>query len=249
MVIAAKHNNTLSQKQVFKEKMKKMKNWISLLLLLGVFACAEDATSNKQNENLYVDYYIRYLQAEKQLKAEAKFSAGKTYETALPTELDGNVLFQERTLNPIRVQSKTLRYQREFKRKYENKVSFSIKKDNNTEINHEIKFEPINDFSLNNGVINTQKDNTITWQGAKLKKGERLLALITDSKNKASSFEVKGPSMETAINIPAQKLQALAKGKGFVYLVKKQQNLEEKANASIHSQVEFYTDKIEILVE
>jgi len=230
-----------------------MRNLLITFLLLGLMSCScglekpDEQAIPEARHKLYVDYYLRYLQSEKQLKVEASFREGIHIDSAKNIEPEGSVFLENIQLLPYRISSDNLRYQKEFNRVFEDEYNFKFVDDKEQSIiNHPIQISSIDNFSIEENTGSKSTGFNITWEGDTLQENEELLVLLTDSKNKASSYIMEGPSSKKSCTFPTTRMDGLNTGKGFLYLVKKQKSFVEKEEMSIKTLAEFYSDKVDI---
>ncbi len=225
--------------------MKSFSLYLVLLTAIFVFfGCQSDQTSKE--ETLFANYEIRYLQEEKQFRAQLSYSSGDSLTRKpkhFPTVNFGKYAMERRNLR-----SKGIRYQYEKNIPYPSPMSFRTIDKNNIEMNHQITMSPIDSFYLEEN-IEKSKDLNLTWLGAPLKANETLVLLFTDQENKASSQIVRGPTKQSTITIPSNRLSELSIGKGELYLVKKQWSQKLDKNVQTNSLIEFYTRAIDIEVK
>ncbi len=222
-----------------------MRYLLVCFLFFSMISCQQDSAKSSNNDvKLFADFYVRYLQNEQQLKAEAIFKRGLDKEKANKIELEGDVKFDGQLLNPIKLNNSIFRYQLESKRAFKENTIFKIEHDKGTTTEHSIGMSPIGKFSLENGSASKKNGFLLAWDGANLTDKERLLVLVTDKNNKAHSISINGPSKNQQARIKGVDLQPLATGAGYIYLVKKTSNTVTKDDMIISSLAEYYTDRI-----
>lgn len=217
-------------------------------LLLGCLCCSpeRELSEEQQAEKLYAEYYIRYLQDKKQLKAEATFKRSIDVDSARSIEPNGSIFLQNVQLTPVRIDKRNLRYQKEFNRVFEPEYNFKFVDDDEQVINHNIKMTSIPKFSIESNIGSKANGINIQWEGENLKKNEQLIILLSDANDKTSSFVIEGPTSKSSCVFPSTRMDALSNGKGYLYLVKTQKTEVEKEDMLIHTVVEYYSDKMNI---
>lgn len=222
-----------------------MKYITGFLFIFFFTACQSDTDVRQNNDiKLFADLYVRYLQNEQQMKAEASFKKGLNLKNAEKVDFDGEIKLNNRLLSPVKIKDAIFRYQLSQEQAFKERYNFALTEDNGDEANHSIKISPIAKFSLTEGAASKANGFELKWDGANLTKAERLLVMITDKNSKAHSISVNGPSENQSISITGADLEPLDTGNGYIYLVKKQENETIEQNTIISSLAEFYTDRI-----
>ena len=222
-----------------------MKYFFGFLLLLSFTACQQDSTASNANDiKLFANYYVRYLQNEQQLKADASFRKGLEKEKATKIDLAGEVRLANKPLVPVRLNNTIFRYQLEETMDFRSSYDFVLEHDSGEATKHTIALSPIGKFSLENGLASKTDGFQLNWDGAKLEKNERILLMITDKNSKAHSVTINGPSANQMSKIKGADLTGLAAGNGYIYLVKKRMQEEIQGTTVINSLAEYYTDRI-----
>lgn len=220
-----------------------MRYLFGILILCTLAACQnEQAAANEVK--LFANYYVRYLQNEQQLKAEASFKKGLEKENAKKIDLAGEIRLLNTPLIPININGSILRYQLEQKTKLKPNYEFVLEHDSGELSKHKIEISPIREFSLENGVASQSKGFQLNWEGANLSENDRLLIMITDQNDKAHSITINGPTSGQSAAIQGTDLLGLATGNGYIYLVKKSNQEEIQNKTVINSLAEYYTDRI-----
>jgi len=228
-----------------------MKFLISSLVSISIlltFGCQSDSKieTSKKTTHIFAKYYVRYLQTEKELKAEVSFKEGDSLATARSIVLT-NVTFEGEPMN-VQNLGKThgVRYGSRKTGLYKDQYEFKYNGDQFGTLGHTIKMNPITDFELKEDKINKASGGTLIWQGKPLQKNQELILLFTDEQKKAFPLQIKGPSEKPEIKLTAQELTGLTPGKGQLMLVKKQISQSEEDNFSKISEMEFYSKHIDI---
>ncbi len=220
---------------------------ISILFTLG---CKSDSKveAPKETKHIFAKYYVRYLQTEKELKAEVSFKEGDSLATARSIVLT-DVTFEEEPMN-VQNLGKThgIRYVSRKTGLYKDQYTFNYNGDQLGSMSHAVKMNTITDFKLKDNKIDKKTGGTLIWQGKPLQKNQELILLFTDEQKKAFPLQIKGPSDKTEIKLSAKDLIGLTSGKGQLMLVKKQISQSKEDNFSKISEMEFYSNHIDIEV-
>ena len=221
----------------------------SIILYVVLLTFCHSCTSSNFKDNdqyLFVDLYIRYLEGEQQLKAQASFRKGDSIATDQAIKLP-KVTFQNKAMKDKTLPDNGYRYTLQQQTKALSEYKFQFQPKDCPLVEQKINMSPITDFSIKNG-IQKSKGMSLQMNPINLTANETLVLLFNDQNNKASSLEVKGPIQTTEITFRPQQLQSLSLGKGQLYLVKKQTSFIEKEKMNIKTVAEFYSKTIEVEV-
>ncbi len=226
----------------------KYRHLFPLLFLTLLFCNCQPEPEPDQGPMLFADFFIRYLDDEKELKAQASFLEGDSIDSAIPKTFEGGVAFQGSGMEMKKIQDKLIRYSLVQEMNYQDSFRFKFNNDlGNPEI-YSIAMSPITDFFLK-GPISKSKGMTIVVNGGVLNPGENLVLLFSDEKNQARTINVIGPVANVEYHFGPDQLRNLTIGPGQLYLVKKQLKDEKTTTREIRTEIEFYTKAIEVEVE
>lgn len=219
---------------------------LSSLLLVG--SCQEAGNmQQKPAEKLFIDFFVRYLAEESQLKAHASFSKGISPDESRPKQIAGGVSFQNSGMVERNLQSKVIRYELERESEYIGDFPFQFKAEDGKQRAYNLKMTPIKDFFLK-GDISISKGMTLVVNGGLIKANEQLVLLFSDDENRAYSITLTGPAKTIEFTLSPEQTAPLRPGPGKLYLVKRQDNQQENEEISLVSSIEFYTPAIDIEV-
>ncbi len=222
--------------------------FFALVLFLLAGSCRETGSMpQKPAEKLFIDFFVRYLAEESQLKAQASFSEGVSPDESRPKQITGGVSFQNSGMQERNLQSKVIRYELERESEYIGDFPFQFKADDGKQKAYNLKMTPIKDFFLK-GDISISKGMTLVVNGGLIKANEQLVLLFSDEENRAYSITLTGPAKTIEFTLSPEQTAALRPGPGKLYLVKRQDNQEENEEISLVSSIEFYTPAIDIEV-
>lgn len=223
---------------------------IIAVLLLSFWTCKSDNTPDtpKTAKHIFVNHYVRYLQSEHELKAEVTFKEGDTLASARSIVL-ADVNFEDTPMTAQNLgKNYGIRYSFRKKGPFKEQYQFNYTGNNIERQVHTVKMSPITEFLIKEGKVNKNSGATVVWNGEALGSNQAMVLLFTDVENKAIPVQVKGPTERSEIFLPAEKLKNLSSGKGQLMIVKKQfSNLREKSFTKT-SEMEFYTDNLDIEV-
>lgn len=215
------------------------------LFLLG--SACKKARTYEDNTRLFSEYFVRYLEAERQIKAYATFFEGDSLPTAVPKAFLGGVSLQGSAMEARNLMDKATRYTITRTGDYTEAFEFKYKDDQRVENSHTISMSPIKNFVVA-PQIHKSEGLTLTVEGGELSKEESLVLLFNNENNKASSITITGPSQGIEHRIPADNLNGLNTGKCQLYLVKKKNELFESPDTYTVSSIEFYSNTVEVEV-
>jgi len=226
--------------------------YIYILILTQVFlsmsACQSDETKNQTNaRSLFINYEVRYLEDEKELRGLAYFKQGDSIRTAVSKDFS-NVTFQSSAMKKQNLGARGSRYILNRKGSYSSNLDFSYNNNEGIPINYDLSMPAVDAFSIKEGKIQKSKGATIVWNGKALDASQSLVLMFTDKDNQSSSISIKGPSQVSKVFIPSSDLSRLTLGEGQLYMVKKQVLKTQEQNQRVFSIVEYYTSAIDINV-
>lgn len=214
--------------------------FIGFIISLG--ACQTQDHKNN-SEPVFADFYIRYLEEEGKLRAEASFFSGDSLKNAKPKTFNA-VFFQGGAMELRDLKSKGKKYRSERSLKFNSPFNFNWKNEDGTPSSFDLKMEPINDISIE-GNLSQQKTAILNWKGSPLSDKESLVVVLTDSKNQTTIINKKGPLTDNRIEIKPEDLTKLSSGVIKVYLVKKNSEKIQKESTFVESAIEFYSKTFE----
>lgn len=222
-----------------------------IILLLSVVFILSNCKSDKNTEetpHLFADYYVRYLETERQIKAHAAFYEGDPIPTARPIQFNSTVYFQGEPMNARRLPPNTIRYIYNGVGEYlPSGFTFQYQDPNNKTRKEVLKMSSIEDFSIRNEA-SISKGLTLDLQSTPFQENESLVLFFTNlGNNQAYSLEYKG-LIDNPLFVEPTELEKLTPGKYILYLVKKQETILQKENTDVSTTVEFYSKTIEIQI-
>lgn len=216
------------------------------VLLLLVTACKK-STTKEDNHRLFSEYFVRYLESDRQIKAYATFFEGDSLAKATSKTFLGGVSFQDSPMEARNIMDNAIRYTITQSGDYASSFEFEYKDDQRNENSHSVSMTPIKSFVLP-PQIQKSEGLKLTVEGGHLGENESLVLLFNNEANKASSITISGPSQGIEHLIPADNLNGLTSGKCQLYLVKKKNEITESSDSYTVSSIEFYSNTVEVEV-
>ncbi len=212
-----------------------------ILLTSLCLSCESSQKQSIQKDILKIDYYVRYLQSDKQVKAEISFSEViDSTQKLLPKRMN-EVLFQDSALDGKKVKD-TYKYQLTKQIPFVEPYNFAYRDDTKEIANHSISLNPVTDFSIKKNKVSKLGGTILTLVGNPLQKNETIVILLSDAKNKTSTFFAK----ELSITISPEKVKDLSLGQGSIYVVRKQVVENTSAFRQLSGLTEYYSEVKEI---
>ena len=223
---------------------------LTSLLLIFLFGCNSSTTSDESNEKTFVSLYVRYLEAERDLKATATILQGseignaRSVKAAEPVFLNGQAM-QERKL-PEKIYRYTLQ---DNGLAYPQNFNYNFRLPNGQKNDIAVQMESVANFFVDS--LCNKKEGLSLQLNSTFSAEESVVVLYTDANNKAHALEINGDQIteEPMLLSPAQ-IADWPSGKGNIYLVKKSRTVTTNEDTVIESNVEYYGETRELeLVE
>jgi len=222
---------------------KYMKHIFFLILTaLAFFGCQ----SAEMPKNRSLDCYVRYLQTEAKIRAEATLREGAP--DPKPVGAPDGIQYQGVDMKMLTMPS--ISYQFDQTGKLSPTHTFSWKDAKKQMRQFEMKMSPITQFGFGSKTISRQQPTTIRWDGKPLEKGETLVFLWENAAlRKTVPMEVINISSEPAVEFPAAKIAELDPGEWTLYLVRKKLTKADLNGVAATGIMEYYTKTDTIQVE
>lgn len=214
-----------------------------MLLCLSLLACGKNADPS-DSAHLNADYYVRYLAASQQLKAEAQFTDGVEPQSIRSKRISGGVLFLGKPMEIQTLREQQYRYVYTDTTDFPSEVHFQYGKNNHLN-REELAMTPL-DYYKTKGPAEKAAGLTLVTRGNLLKGNESLVVLLADRRNRAASHTIQGPTPDSIHQIPPGVFQDLESGPGSLYLVKRMKKTMEQAHQTITATLEYYTDTLRV---
>jgi len=230
--------------------MKNLNLPLVAVFLLGVLGCQSDNApqSDPSLPTTFAHFRIELFQTDKKIKAEAAIGKAISENNAKPAKVDKGVIFQNRNMTEKDLGEFGIKYRFEYNDVFDDSYSFQFKDSLHGEIKHETSIYRIEDFSIEDGIINKSKGVTLKWVGAPMKENESLIVMI-NTNQKLNSLEIQGTTSVSEIEIPAERLNKLDEGEAKMYLVRKKGEQKNTPNFESFTETEFYTFEKTIIVK
>lgn len=231
--------------------MKKISYFLLFGIIIFLMSCRTESSpkekSDKSKPTTFANFYVRFLQSENQTEANATFQNGMTQPKAEPLQIEKGVFFHNGNMVERNIPNLGTRYQAYYDGPFSETYRFQFQDPLKGKTDHIVEINPIVDFSFE-GEVSKSKGATLTWEGLPLNENEALVFLFNDARNQSRSFELKGRTNASKINLANKHLSQLALGNAKIYLVRKQSKAEQKPNLVILAETEFYTKEKDILI-
>lgn len=214
---------------------------------LQLAGCGEAPPPEAPN-HLFAEFFVRYLQAEGQIKAHASFFEGDSIQSAVPKAFAGGVAFQGIGMNVRNLPGGTIRYTFEERGEYADTFLFRFQDGLGQNREAALSMAPIDSFAVAGGQASRSTGMSLYASGGKLSPEERMVLFFSDADNKASTIMLSGPSAGDTYRIPAAKVETLRPGGHTLYLVKKKKTAIKGDTLSRVADIEYYTNTIDIEV-
>ncbi|MCB0629828.1 MAG: hypothetical protein R2824_19460 [Saprospiraceae bacterium] len=216
--------------------------WL-FLAILGA-ACRPDQSSEEvvfRQSKIFVDFFVRYLAPEQQLRGQASFWEGVSRSNLQPVIPEGSISFDGEEMEAKRLPGSQIRFSLTEQKTYKDSLAFRFRMPDGRYLQYELNMTPVRDFFIK-GNISKSEGATFVINGGLMNENEEIILMFTDEEFKATAITVKGPTSNIEISVSPEQLQALTPGPGQLYLVKKLQKQESHPNLELTAAVEYYTD-------
>jgi len=216
-----------------------------LLALNALSACRSESTG-ENDAHLFADFYVRYLESERELKAYASLMTGDSLGNAHPLEPVGSVRFEGSPMETRRLANRNVRYvYSERDVAYTTPFEFQYRSTSGKPITQKVSLKPIRSFSVQRPV-SLESGLALRTQGGSLTEEESLVLLFTQEDRSSKSITIAGPHPGDNYRLEGGQLSELSPGPVELYLVKRKVTVAEKRNGRITAEVEYYTRTEEI---
>ncbi|MFN7325546.1 MAG: hypothetical protein ACK5SQ_03095 [Chitinophagales bacterium] len=222
-----------------------------VLATLGLLACQ---SSPKPTPNrLFLDCYVRILESEGQVLAEATMLSIPTQANPTqpaektPVEIPGGIRYQG---SPMSARPGSgLTYSKAFPGEFVSEHTFSWDDKEQKRRTFSFKMNQIESFSLGASALSINQPAQFTWKGGALERGEALVLMWENPKENLTvpmEFIVQGAL--SVADLPAAKMKELSPGTWTLYVVRKKLVKFSEDSFDAQAILEFYskTDTIQI---
>ena len=209
------------------------------LLILLCFSCNFSQKKSLKQKILQIDYYVRYLQTDKQVKAIIGFTEIDSTQKRTPKMME-EVLLEKHTLSGKKVGNQ-YRYQLTKEIPFAENYELTYRLNREETITQTINIYPIIDFTIKKGKVSKKMGTNLIFEGMPLATNEALVLLLSDKDGQTATFKITNQRKNSIITIPAEKVNHLAVGKGTMYMVRKQTTQTQSAATELVGLTEYYS--------
>ena len=207
-----------------------------LLSCIAFFgACAE---TSKETKEAHFDAYVRFMEEEASLKAEATIK-----ENDQPIEIPGGISYLEVSMNLMPIRGVT--YKIEYPSGYRPEHSFVWKDFKGRGQKFDFRMAPVTAFAFSPQAPSRSQPATFRWEGGPAEKGEVFVFMWENPElGLTIPMEVIPGIGQSYIDFPATKMSMLSPGEWTLYLVRKKLSKGMLANQTACTGIsEYYTIK------
>ncbi len=209
--------------------------------------CNSNSDQQALSAHLVANYYIRYLEPEKQVKAEVSFFKKDTSGYDTPLRMNNPVKFQGQAMGHRELPDGSVRYNFENFFSYPTEFVFEFNNLENLIQKQVLKLAALRSFSMV-GEASRSKGAQLSLEGNEFQKDESLVILLSDLRTNTFSIEFDLEPGMTSLDIPAEKLAQLEAGAIKMYLVRKQVQQIEEPGYILNSTIEYYSKDLGFLL-
>jgi hypothetical protein len=195
------------------------------------------------------DAYVRYLDSESQVTAEARLleTSGDAV-NAQAVEVEGGIAYQEEAMRLVAGGSRV--YKLTEPAAYQLHHVFKWVGRDGQARDFAMEMPPMRVFGFEGGRIDLRQPATFRWEGAPLTPGETLVFMWENpAKNLTVPMEIFVAGGETRVDFPAARLAELSPGQWTLYLVRKKLTRSTLDGLPASGRLEFYTRTDTVVVE
>lgn len=184
------------------------------------------------------EYFVRYLEGEQTVKADARIYAGTDAASVKPVACE-SMHFRE---YEMKANSKLGNlYQYEAKMPFAAKCAFEFQL-TTTKKPQAFSYEmtPVPSFSVSDS-LGLPKGLFLTWEGTPLVLGESIVLIFEQDDRSTAEATVTGPTPGNSVAIPRIQLKGISPGTWAVYLVRKRNVVLVEEDHSITAEAAYYT--------
>lgn len=222
-----------------------MRSFILCTFLAACFLTIISSCSNPQKKvtESYsfksIKYYVRYMQLNKELQADASFKT----DTAI--QIEGPILFNAKNMRLKKIPGIALLYRSVVKTAIVDTLySFEYQNKDGSTHSETIPMPAFEKVRLDQKVISQEEGGTFVWEGAKLTKNDALIILYTDAKGKTFKQNHIGGTANTRLSFNGERLAQFALGEGSVLIIRQRTTVERKQQTTIIKTSEIYSQSI-----
>lgn len=201
-----------------------------------------------QDIPLICNLYVRHMKDQGLLRTEVKFYNKDSIRKAIGLIMPGPVICNGQELRIRNTEYNGQWYINESPAEPLEKYTFTFKDIRNEERSFEGLCAVVKDLKLP-ASLNRKSSKKVSWSGGPLVKNEKLLFVVTDSKNKSAVITVPGPTSSNSAELDHRPIANLSPGKSKIYAVRKRNENRSVDKLSIRYIAEMYTATEQIGIE
>lgn len=214
---------------------KDMKHIFFLILSGLAFSFCQTAEPAQKRT---FDCYVRFLEPEAQIHAEATLQEGDASPRAI--QAPGGVVYQGKEMKLLTEPG--ISYRMNKSGGFDPVHTFSWKDEKGVVRQFEMQLSPIRQFGFGTKSLSHKQPATLRWVGEPLAKGETLVFLWENAAlHKTVPMEIINTGGEAAIEFPAAKVAQLDPGQWTYYLVRKKLTKADANGVAASGIIEYYT--------
>ena len=213
--------------------------FVFILLTFSWIGCNSTPKDPAKANRLQIDYYVRYLQPEKQLKVNINFTKIDSTGKSVPIKME-EVLFANDALNEKKMGAQ-YRYQLEQEMPFAKNYSLTYRFNQKRMDSLFIAMQAISDFTIKKGKVSKTAGTNLTFERPEQATKETLVLLFSDSNNKTATIKIGNHPQNAPIIILPEQVRHLTLGKGKVYLVKKEMIQRKSTSIELTGLTEYYS--------
>jgi hypothetical protein len=206
------------------------------------------STSKEALPQQTAEFFVRYLQPEKEYKVEAVLWEGDSLPLAKSIRFPEGIRFADKDLGETQVADNLLRYSAEFGGDFEANAAFKFRDKRGTLQTIAPIMQPLEGISLS---FPKQLEGQVSLDissGGVLHPSESIVLVLTDRSGQTSTVTIEGPSNSGNYTLPLVSFGNPVRGEAELYLVKKQVRNESKGSLQVHLTEEVYGEVLRVRV-
>jgi len=216
-------------------------------LILLIIGCKSDTKVLESASEITVEIFLRYLGSDRHLKAEISFSEIDSLDKKRPFKME-EVLFQNRSLDGLKIQNR-YSYQYAQNEPFGTFCNFQFTREGEATNDLKITYNPVDSFSIIDKSIKKSIGATLFYSPSPLQEQENLLLLISDTLNRTTTLNIRGPLDTEQIFLEPEQLKEMTSGPGKIFLVRRQKIGHSIGEIEVSGFMEYYSKQVNIMIE
>ncbi len=221
------------------------------LLLFGAFCgllilsgCQSGLGSKKQS-NVYGSFFIRYMESDRWIQANASFYEGDTIATAAPRTWEGGVSFLGSAMDARQLPGGDIRYIADRQIDFISDYAFRFTDDGSKLREVVTVVSPLSGLGFR-APASKQSGLVLTYSGTPLDAWESMVVLLSNEQGQTHTLNISGPQRNAEIVLTANEVSPLTAGKWQLYAVRKRARTYEEDHFDFTVETEYYTMTTEV---